>query len=170
MAIGWFFETSDVTMRKISTMTAPDSLRWAVAAENLAPASLDLRRAMVKTFAEGLIPAEADAVCGAEYEQVSHRLRYDTMQRSSVTGDATAARAVELEIDGPPVAVGRLRRDGAGSPASRDAARGRLPGDRGVGHRIDRLGTGRVTAALTAPSCQVAGPVAIPASVRAPKS
>jgi hypothetical protein len=65
-------ETSYVTKGTISTMTSPDSLPWAVAAEeNLAPSGVDMRRAMVKTFAEGLIAAEADAVCGAGYEQVS---------------------------------------------------------------------------------------------------
>ena len=34
-------------------------------------ASPDLLRAMVKTFAEALMSAEADATCGAAYGQVS---------------------------------------------------------------------------------------------------
>ncbi|MFF7988010.1 IS256 family transposase [Streptomyces sp. NPDC007901] len=53
-------------------MTAPDSLPMhALAEENLASASPDLLRAMVKTFADALMSAEADALCNAEYGQVS---------------------------------------------------------------------------------------------------
>jgi transposase-like protein len=39
--------------------------------ENLAAASPEVLRAMVKMFAQSLIGAEADALCGAEYGQVS---------------------------------------------------------------------------------------------------
>ena len=39
--------------------------------EQLEGASPDLLRAMVKTFAEALMSAEADAICGAEYGQRS---------------------------------------------------------------------------------------------------
>ncbi|CAL9670643.1 IS256 family transposase IS1164 [Streptomyces sp. enrichment culture] len=53
-------------------MTAPDSLPLhTLAEENLASASPDLLRAMVKTFADALMSAEADALCNAEYGQVS---------------------------------------------------------------------------------------------------
>ncbi|MEU1466599.1 IS256 family transposase, partial [Streptomyces sp. NPDC005727] len=53
-------------------MTAPNSLPLhALAEENLAAASPDLLRAMVKTFADALMSAEADALCNAEYGQVS---------------------------------------------------------------------------------------------------
>jgi putative transposase len=53
-------------------MTAPDSVPLsALTEENLASASPDLLRAMVKTFADALMSAEADAVCGAAYRQVS---------------------------------------------------------------------------------------------------
>jgi transposase-like protein len=53
-------------------MTAPDSLPLhALAEENLASASPDLLRAMVKTFADALMSADADALCNAEYGQVS---------------------------------------------------------------------------------------------------
>ncbi len=53
-------------------MTAPDSLPLHTLAEdNLASASPDLLRAMVKTFADALMSAEADALCNAEYGQVS---------------------------------------------------------------------------------------------------
>ncbi|KOV74757.1 hypothetical protein ADL00_00015 [Streptomyces sp. AS58] len=74
-------------------MTAPDSLPLHVLAEeNLAAASPDLLRAMVKTFADALTSAEADVLCNAEYGQVSeervnHRSGYrprewDTRARS----------------------------------------------------------------------------------------
>ncbi|MFF9494376.1 transposase [Streptomyces flaveolus] len=53
-------------------MTAPGSLPLhALAEDNLASASPDLLRAMVKTFADALMSAEADALCNAEYGQVS---------------------------------------------------------------------------------------------------
>jgi transposase-like protein len=53
-------------------MTAPDSLPLpALLEDNLASASPDLLRAMVTTFAEALMSAEADAVCGAGYGMVS---------------------------------------------------------------------------------------------------
>ncbi|MFD9390696.1 hypothetical protein ACFWBB_08150 [Streptomyces sp. NPDC060000] len=41
-----------------------------LAEENLAAVSPDLLRAMVKTFADALMCAEADAFCNAEYGQV----------------------------------------------------------------------------------------------------
>ncbi len=53
-------------------MTAPDSLPLhALAEDNLVAASPDLLRATVKTFADALMSAEADALCNAEYGQVS---------------------------------------------------------------------------------------------------
>jgi putative transposase len=53
-------------------MTAPDSVPLHAAIEaNLASASPDLLRAMVKTFADALMSAEADSLCNAEYGQVS---------------------------------------------------------------------------------------------------
>jgi putative transposase len=49
-------------------MTAPKSVDPAgVLREQLDSASADLLGAMVKTFAEALMSAEADAVCGAPY-------------------------------------------------------------------------------------------------------
>src|SRR4051812_40602342 len=53
-------------------MTAPNSLPLhALTEENLASASPDLLRQMVKAFADALMSADADALCGAEYGQVS---------------------------------------------------------------------------------------------------
>lgn len=49
-------------------MTAPDSLPFAaLLEENLASASPDLLRQMVKTFAEAMMSADVDAACGASY-------------------------------------------------------------------------------------------------------
>ena len=42
-----------------------------IAGDNQEQASPDLLRAMVKTFAEALMGAEADAICGAPYGQPS---------------------------------------------------------------------------------------------------
>jgi transposase-like protein len=59
-------------LKEISTMTAPDSLPLhALVKDNLAAASPDLLRAMIKTFADALMSAEADALCNAAYGQVS---------------------------------------------------------------------------------------------------
>src|SRR5256885_15779151 len=53
-------------------MTAPKSVNPAsFLREQLDSASPDLLRAMVKTFADALMSAEADAVCGAPYGQRS---------------------------------------------------------------------------------------------------
>jgi putative transposase len=79
-------------------MTAPDSLSLHVLAEdNLAAASPGLLRAMVKTFADALMSAEADALCNAEYGQVSdervnHRNGYRPCEWD------TRAGTVELAI------------------------------------------------------------------------
>ena len=53
-------------------MTAPNSVPLhALTEENLASASPDLLRQMVKAFADALMSADADTLCGAEYGQVS---------------------------------------------------------------------------------------------------
>src|SRR5215211_3055508 len=53
-------------------MTAPKSVDPAgLLREQLASASPDMLRAMIKTFADALMSAEADAVCGAAYRQRS---------------------------------------------------------------------------------------------------
>lgn len=63
-------------------MTAPHSLPFAaMLEENLASASPDLLRQMVKTFAEAMMSADADRACGAEYgrpseDRVNHRNGY----------------------------------------------------------------------------------------------
>ena len=60
-------------------MTAPESVPLAAwLEENLGSASPDLLRRMVKTFAEALMSADADAVCGAEYGRPSRSGSSDT--------------------------------------------------------------------------------------------
>jgi hypothetical protein len=93
-------------------MTAPDSLPLhALAEDNLAAASPDLLRAMVKTFADALMSAEADALCGAEYGQVSdervnHRNGYRPREWD------TRAGTVELAV--PKAGVATTYRTQAG--------------------------------------------------------
>jgi transposase-like protein len=65
--------------------------------DQLATASPDLLRSMVNTFAEAVMSAEADQVCGAEYgtrspERVNSRNGYRTRDWD------TRARTVELAI------------------------------------------------------------------------
>jgi putative transposase len=68
-----------------------------VAGENLEQASPDLLRAMVKTFAEALMGAEADAVCGAPYGQPSaERVNYRNGYRDRRWD--TRAGTIELAI------------------------------------------------------------------------
>jgi transposase-like protein len=53
-------------------MTAPDSLPFAaLLEENLASASPDMLRAMVKAFAEAMMSADVDRACGGEYGRPS---------------------------------------------------------------------------------------------------
>jgi transposase-like protein len=54
------------------SMTVPKSVDPAVfLREQLASASPDLLREMVKTFADAVMSAEADALCGASYGERS---------------------------------------------------------------------------------------------------
>src|SRR5436305_5692137 len=79
-------------------MTAPKSVDPAgFLREQVESASPDLVRAMVKTFAEALMSAEADAICGAPYgqrsdERVNSRNGYRTREWD------TRAGTVELAI------------------------------------------------------------------------
>jgi transposase-like protein len=91
------FEASKAS-KEISTRTAPDSVPLhALTEDNLAAASPDLLRAMVKSFADALMSAKADTVCNAEYGQVSderfnHRNGYRPREWD------TRAGTVELAI------------------------------------------------------------------------
>ena len=79
-------------------MTAPKSVDPAgLWREQIESASPDLLRAMVKTFADALMSAEADAVCGAGYgerspERVNSRNGYRAREWD------TRAGTVELAI------------------------------------------------------------------------
>ncbi|MFD6127617.1 transposase [Streptomyces hydrogenans] len=78
-------------------MTAPDSVPLhALAENNLAAASPDLLRAMIKTFADALVSAEVDALCNAECGQVSdervnHRNGYRPREWDTRTGTVELA-------------------------------------------------------------------------------
>ncbi len=65
--------------------------------EQLAQASPDLLRAMVTTFAEALMGAEADAVCGAGYGLRSEE-RVNTRNGYRARGWDTRAGSIELSI------------------------------------------------------------------------
>jgi putative transposase len=77
-------------------MTAPESVNPAgVLREYLEAASPDLLRAMIKTFADALMSAEADAVCGAGYgERSSERVN----SRNGYRGREWDTRAGTLEL------------------------------------------------------------------------
>jgi putative transposase len=79
-------------------MTAPKSVDPAgFLREQLESASPDVLRAMVKTFAEALMSAEADAVCGAPYGQRSEE-RVNSRNGYRVREWDTRAGTVELAI------------------------------------------------------------------------
>lgn len=65
--------------------------------EQLGSASPDLLREMIKTFAEALMSAEADAVCGAPYGQRSDERTNQRNGYRAREGD-TRAGTVELAI------------------------------------------------------------------------
>jgi len=79
----------------MADITSVDLAR--LAGENLEQASPDLLRAMVKTFAEALMGAEADAICGAPYGQPSEeRVNYRNGYRDRRWD--TRAGTIELAI------------------------------------------------------------------------
>jgi putative transposase len=79
----------------MADITSVDLAR--LAGDNLEQASPDLLRAMVKTFAEALMGAEADAACGATYGQVSEeRVNYRNGYRDRRWD--TRAGTIELAI------------------------------------------------------------------------
>ena len=79
-------------------MTAPPSIDlpgWM--AEQLSQASPDLLRNMIQTFAEALMSADADAVCGAGYGQRSIE-RTNTRNGYRRRGWDTRAGSIDLAI------------------------------------------------------------------------
>ncbi|MFD6327917.1 IS256 family transposase [Streptomyces sp. NPDC058442] len=78
-------------------MTAPDSLPFAaLLEENLASASPDLLRQMVKTFADAMMSADVDTACGASYgmpseERVNSRNGYRHRQWDTRAGSIDLA-------------------------------------------------------------------------------
>lgn len=80
-------------------MAASDSVDdvLAVLDERLAAASPDLLRAMIKQFAEALMSAEADAVCGAGYRERSEQ-RVNSRNGYRRRDWDTRAGSIELAI------------------------------------------------------------------------
>jgi transposase-like protein len=81
-------------------MTATPSIELpAWMAEQLSQASPDLLRQMVQIFAEALMSADPDAVCGAAYGQrspvgvpMNSRLRLTRTKETALSGPATSLR------------------------------------------------------------------------------
>jgi transposase-like protein len=85
-------------------MTAPKSVDPAgLVREQLESASPDVLRAMVKTFAEALMSAEADAICGAPYGQRSGER---TNQRNGYRAREWDTRAGTIELAIPKLRQG----------------------------------------------------------------
>ena len=98
-------------------MTAPKSMNPAeFLREQLESASPDVLRAMVKTFAEALMGAEADAICGAPYgvrseDRVNSRNGYRPREWDTRAGTIELAFTAGKEFTNPAgnVLVGRAR-------------------------------------------------------------
>jgi putative transposase len=85
-------------------MTAPKSVDPAgLVREQLESASADVLRAMVKTFADALMSAEADAICGAPYGQRSEER---TNQRNGYRQREWDTRAGTIELAIPKLRQG----------------------------------------------------------------
>jgi hypothetical protein len=83
----------------------------------LAQANPDLLRAMLKTFAEALMSAEADAVCGAAYSQRSPE-RVNSRNGYRHQDWDIRAGTVELEIPSSLCALSMLSCDSGGCGSS----------------------------------------------------
>ncbi|MFD7476270.1 transposase [Streptomyces sp. NPDC059837] len=70
---------------------------WILPESEVAAASPDLLRAMVKTFADALMSAEANALCSAEYGQISKE-RVDHRNGYRPREQDTRADSVELAV------------------------------------------------------------------------
>jgi transposase-like protein len=91
-------------MIKEYAMTAPKSMNPAeVLREQAESASPDVLRAMVKTFADALMSAEADAICGAPYGQRSDER---TNQRNGYRPREWDTRAGTIELAIPKLRQG----------------------------------------------------------------
>ena len=95
-------------------MSAPSSIdlsRWL--SGQLSQASSDLLRAMLSSFVQALMGAEADAVCGAEYGMRSSE-RTNTRNGYRI-GNGTRGRARSSWLS-PSSGQGRTSRTGAAPP------------------------------------------------------
>lgn len=85
-------------------MTAPKSMDPAqFLLEQAASGEVDVLRAMVKTFADALMSAEADAICGAPYGQ---RSEWRTNQRNGYRAREWDTRAGTVELAVPKLRQG----------------------------------------------------------------
>src|SRR4051794_12278834 len=90
--------------KETTAMAALESVNAAgVVREHLESASPDVLRAMVKTFAEALMSAEADAVCGATYGE---RSEDRTNQRNGYRAREWDTRAGTIELAVPKLRTG----------------------------------------------------------------
>jgi putative transposase len=91
-------------MIKENAMTAPKSMNPAeLLRQQAESASPDVLRAMVKTFADALMSAEADAICGAPYGQRSDER---TNQRNGYRPREWDTRAGTIELAIPKLRQG----------------------------------------------------------------
>jgi hypothetical protein len=89
--------------------------------EQLAQASPDLLRAMVQTFAEALMDAEPDAVCGAAYgERSSERANIRNGYRRREWDTRAGSRVILVLLFGAPI---RQRGTSCRFPAAARGAR-----------------------------------------------
>jgi putative transposase len=94
----------------MADITSVDIAR--LAGDGLEQASPDLLRAMVQTFAEALMGAEADVLCGAPYGRPSEdRVNY----RNGYRGRRWDTRAGTIELAIPRLRQGRISRSGCWS-------------------------------------------------------
>jgi Transposase, Mutator family len=90
-------------------------------AEQLSQASPDLLRNMIQTFAEALMSADADAVCGAGYGQRSTE-RTNTRNGGLLGAQSEAARPADLTHHSPPPPIAN-RLPAGGMPVKSGAQR-----------------------------------------------
>jgi hypothetical protein len=102
-------------------MTAPKSVDVGrFLREELDSASPDLLRSMVKAFAEALMSAEADTVCGAPYGERSDER---TNQRNGYRQRDWDTRAGTIELAIPKLRQGRTSHSGCCSTAAAPSRR-----------------------------------------------
>jgi len=85
-------------------MASTPSIDYGWLHEQLVQASPDLLRAMVTTFAEALIGAEADAVCGSGFGERSSERRKSSRTRSECRAEGRSGSPIRSGYVGRSVA------------------------------------------------------------------